>query len=163
VKFIPNAWARLKPVDVVASSGRKLDPKTRRQKGRLSMIKKLLGAVAVAALACAVVPAQAARVGVGCSGENLGKTESTVEGMADGPAKFMAQREIAQAQDAMLKGEMRGCAVHLSRAMDAGALAPSPYGGTTAQGFAQAPAPYQAPYQYATEPQWGGQPAQSGY
>ena len=146
------------------------------------MIKKLLGAVAVAAIALAFVPAQAARVGVGCSGENLGKTEGTVEGMADGPAKFMAQREMAQAQDAWLKGEMRGCAVHLSRAMNAGALAPSPYGGTMSQGFAQAPAPYQAApqgpsqgpsqgqyqapaeAQYQTQPQWGWQqPPQSGY
>jgi hypothetical protein len=90
----------------------------------------------------------------------------------------MAQREIAQAQDALLKGEMRGCAVHLSRAANAGTLAPGPYGGTMGQGFAQAPAPYQAapqgPYggpdqapaeaQYQAQPQWGWQqPPQSGY
>ena len=72
------------------------------------MIKKLLGAVAVAAIACAFVPAQAARVGVGCSGENLGKTEGAVEGMADGPAKGMAQREIAQAQDMRCPSQQGG-------------------------------------------------------
>ena len=138
------------------------------------MIKKLLGAAAVVAIACAFVPAQAAkhtaRVGVGCSGENLGKTEGTVEGMADSPAKFMAQGEMARAQDAMLKGDMKGCSMHLSRAANAGALAPSPY---ATGAIAQAPGPYlapQAPYQapaeaqYQTQPQWGWQqPAPSGY
>ena len=145
------------------------------------MIKKMLGAAAVVAMTCAFVPAHAARAGIGCSGENLGKTEGAVEGMADGPAKFMAQREIAQAQDALLKGEMRGCAVHLSRA-NASTVAQAPYAGTMApgmaQGMAQGPAPYEAapqgPYQgpyeapaeaqYATQPQWGWQQqAPSGY
>ena len=35
------------------------------------------------------------------------------------------QREVAQAQDAMLKGNMGGCAMHLSRAMSAGSMAQS--------------------------------------
>jgi hypothetical protein len=159
VKFIPTAWYGRNPIDVVGPSGPKPDRKNKSAKGRCNMIKTLVGAAAVAAIACAFVPAQAARVGLGCSGDNLGKTEGTVEGMADTPAKFMAQREIAQAQDAMLKGDMRGCSVHLSRAANAGKLAPTPYG-TTTQGFAQAPA--QA--QYPAQPQWGWQqPAQSGY
>jgi hypothetical protein len=148
------------------------------------MIRNLLGAAAVAAVVCAFVPAQAARVGVGCSGENLGKTEGTVEGMADGPAKYMAEREIAQAQDALLKGDMRGCGVHLSRAANAGTLAQPPYAGTMAQGIAPYQAapqgsyqggsyqggsyqggPYQAPAeaQYQAQPQWGWQAPQSGY
>jgi len=112
------------------------------------MVKKLLGAAAMAAIAYAFVPAHAARVGVGCSGEDLAKTEGTVEDMADGPGKFMAQREIAQAQDAMLKGSMSGCAMHLGRAMQAEtqpqASYQTPYSGTLAQQYtdtmAQAPA-----------------------
>ena len=44
-------------------------------------------------------------VGVGCSGDNFAKAEGGVETMADSPAKFMAEREIAQAQDAMLSGQ----------------------------------------------------------
>ena len=43
--------------------------------------------------------------------------------MADSPAKFAAEREIAQAQDAMLSGKMSGCAMHLGRAMRAESVA----------------------------------------
>ncbi len=42
----------------------------------------------------------------GCSGENLSKTESMIETMADGQGKIVAQKEVAQAQDAMLSGKM---------------------------------------------------------
>ena len=84
-----------------------------------NMINKLLGAAAMAAIAFAVVPASAAKM-AGCSGENLGKTESMIETMADGEGKMMAQKEVAQAQDAMLSGKMGACAAHLSKAMHAG-------------------------------------------
>jgi hypothetical protein len=84
-----------------------------------NMINKLLGAAAMAAVAFAVVPASAAKMG-GCSGENLTKTESMIETMADGEGKMVAQKEIAQAQDAMLSGKMGACAAHLSKAMHAG-------------------------------------------
>ena len=83
------------------------------------MSKKLLGAAAMAALILAVQPASAAKMG-GCSGENLTKTESMVETMADGPGKMTAQKEVAQAQDAMLNGKMGACAAHLGKAMHAG-------------------------------------------
>ena len=92
------------------------------------MLRKLLGAATMAATAFAFVPAQAAHVhhavnvGVGCSGDNFAKAEGTVETMADSPAKFMAEREIAQAQDAMLSGKMGACAVHLTKAMHAGMM-----------------------------------------
>jgi hypothetical protein len=85
-----------------------------------NMIKKLLGAAAMAAVAAyAVVPASAAKI-EGCSGGNLTKTESMIETMADGEGKITAQKEVAQAQDAMLGGKMGVCAVHLSKAMHAG-------------------------------------------
>ena len=84
------------------------------------MMNKLLGAAAMAAVAFAIVPASAAKMG-GCSAENLSKTESTIEAMADGAGKIMAQKEVAQAQDAMLSGKMGACAAHLSKAMHAGA------------------------------------------
>jgi hypothetical protein len=82
-----------------------------------NMIKKLLGAAAMAAVAFAVVPAHAAG---GCSGANLTKTETMVENMADGDGKLMAQKEVAAAQDAMLAGKMGACGMHLSKAMHAG-------------------------------------------
>ena len=73
----------------------------------------------MAAVVFAVVPASAAKMG-GCSGANLGKTESMIEAMADGEGKIVAQKEVAQAQDAMLSGKMGACASHLSKAMHVG-------------------------------------------
>ena len=83
------------------------------------MLKKLLGVAAIAAVICAVAPAQAAHMGVGCSGANLAKTESAVEVMADGESKMMAQKEMAAAQDSMLSGKMGACGMHLGKAMHA--------------------------------------------
>ena len=84
------------------------------------MLNKLLAATAIAVLAYAVSPADAARVKAGCSGDNLSKTETTIENMADGEGKIAAQKEIAAAQDAMLSGKMGACASHLSKAMHVG-------------------------------------------
>ena len=47
------------------------------------MIKKLLGAAAMAAIAYAVVPASAAKM-AGCSSENLAKAESSIGGARHG-------------------------------------------------------------------------------
>jgi hypothetical protein len=85
-----------------------------------NMLKKLLGAAAMAAVAFAVVPADAAKMGAGCSSANLSKTESMIEGTADGDGKMMAQKELSAAQDAMLGGKMGACGMHLSKAMHAG-------------------------------------------
>ena len=84
------------------------------------MLNKLLAAAAMAAMAYAVSPADAAEVKAGCSGDNLSKTETMVENMADGEGKIVAQKEIAAAQDSMLSGKMGACASHLSKAMHAG-------------------------------------------
>ena len=73
----------------------------------------------MAAVAFAIVPASAAKVG-GCSADNLSKTESMIEAMADGQGKIVAQKEVALAQDAMLSGKMGACAAHLNKAMQAG-------------------------------------------
>jgi hypothetical protein len=86
-----------------------------------NMIKKVLGAAAMAAVAYAVVPASAAKM-EGCSGGNLSKAESMIEAMADGEGKLAAQKEVAQAQDALLNGKVGVCAVHLSKAMHVGAM-----------------------------------------
>ena len=83
------------------------------------MLKKLLGAAAVAAVAFAVVPAQAAKMGGGCSSANLAKAESTVETMGDGDGKLVAQKEIAAAQEAMLANKWGVCGMHLAKAMHA--------------------------------------------
>jgi hypothetical protein len=108
------------------------------------MLRKLLGAAAMAATAYAFAPAYAAHVhvGVGCSSENLAKTEGGVETMPDGPGRFTAERELAQAQDAMLNGNMSGCAMHLNRAMRA----------------EMAAAPAEPTQQTWSQPNWGWKP-----
>jgi len=81
------------------------------------MFNKLLAAAAMAAIAYAVVPANAAKVSAGCSGPNLAKTEASIEAMADGESKIAAQKEVALAQEAMLNGKMGSCGMHLSKAV----------------------------------------------
>jgi len=85
------------------------------------MINKLLGAAAIAAVIAAVAPASAAGMG-GCSGDNLTKTETAIEAMADGDGKIMAQKEVAMAQTAMLDGKMGACSMHIQHAMRAGMM-----------------------------------------
>lgn len=109
------------------------------------MLKKLIGAAAMAAVAYAVVPASAAKM-AGCSGENLEKTESATEAMADGPGKIAAEKEVEQAQEALLGGKMGACAMHLSRAMRSGTINHASYGATMIQAPVETRA--QAPYQY---------------
>ena len=75
----------------------------------------------MAAVVFAVVPASAAHMG-GCSGNNLMKTETMIETMADGEGKTMAQKEVAMAQTAMLDGKMGNCAMHLHKAMEASTM-----------------------------------------
>jgi hypothetical protein len=86
-----------------------------------NMINKLLGAAATVAAILAVAPASAAKMG-GCSGENLMKTESMIEVMADGPNRMTGQKEIAMAQTAMLDGKMGACAMHLGKALHVGMM-----------------------------------------
>ena len=86
------------------------------------MIKTLIAAATVAAVAYAVAPAQAAprhHSGLGCSGANLGKTEAAVEAMADNEVKFAAEKEVSLAQDAMLNNKWGACGAHLSKAAEA--------------------------------------------
>jgi hypothetical protein len=85
-----------------------------------NMLKKLLGAAAMAAVTFAVVPTHAAKMGGGCGSENFAKTETMIETMADGGGKMMAQKELSAAQDAMLGGKMGACGMHLSKAMHVG-------------------------------------------
>jgi hypothetical protein len=86
-----------------------------------NMLNKLLGAAAMVAVALVVVPAHAAKMGaVGCNGDSQMKAETMVDSMADGDGKFVAQKEIAMAQEAMLSGKTGACGMHLTKAMHAG-------------------------------------------
>ena len=110
----------------------------------------------MAAMIYPTVPASAANV-AGCSGGNLEKTESAVEVMADGPGKIVAQKEIAQAQDALLGGKMGACATHLTRAMHAGSMTQAPYAGTMAQ-VPAAQGPAETTSQAPNQSQWNWKP-----
>lgn len=85
------------------------------------MLNKLLAAAAMAAVLYSTGSASAAKM-AGCSGANLAKTESMIDAMPDSQGKFVAQKEVAMAQTAMLGGKMGECAVHLTRAMQAGTM-----------------------------------------
>lgn len=50
------------------------------------------------------------------------KTETAVEAMADGDAKWVAYKEMTDAQTALLDGKMGMCAVHLTKAMHVGIM-----------------------------------------
>ncbi|WP_280705643.1 hypothetical protein [Bradyrhizobium sp. BR13661] len=90
------------------------------QEKESNIMTKLLGVIAIAAIAFAVAPAQAAKHSMGgCSGANLEKTETAIEGMPDGDSKFVAEKEITAAQDALLNGKMGACGMHLNKAMHA--------------------------------------------
>ena len=90
------------------------------QKKESNIMTKLLGVIAIAAVAFAVAPAQAAKHAMGgCSGANLEKTETAIENMADGDSKWVAEKEITAAQDALLTGKMGVCGAHLNKAMQA--------------------------------------------
>src|SRR6266702_1473512 len=90
------------------------------QEKESNIMTKLLGVIAIAAVAFAVAPAQAAKHAMGgCSPANLEQTETAIENMADGDSKFVAEKEITAAQDALLNGKMGACGMHLNKAMHA--------------------------------------------
>jgi hypothetical protein len=90
--------------------------------GESNMMKRLLGAAAMAAVVFAVAPASAAKMIAGCSGDNLMKVETTVESMPDGDAKMVGFKEITAAQAALLDGHMAACGAHLYRAAHVGMM-----------------------------------------
>ena len=108
----------------------------------------------MAAMIYPTVPASAANV-AGCNGGNLEKTESAVEVMPDGAGKIVAQKEMAQVQDALLAGNMGACAMHLSRAMHPGTMPQALHAGTMAQ------APAETTYRAPTQSQWNWKPIQA--
>jgi hypothetical protein len=85
------------------------------------MIKtNLIAVAAIAMLAFAASPSSAAMMG--CSGANMMKVNNSLGMMADGPSKMMGYKEVSMAQSDMLKGNMRGCAMHTNKAMKMGMM-----------------------------------------
>jgi hypothetical protein len=104
--------------DCPAESGNIAGPVSSQKES--NVMTKLLGVIAIVIAAVAFAPAQAAKHAMGgCSSANLEKAETAVENMADGDSKFVAQKEIAAAQDSLLNGKMAACGAHLDKAMHA--------------------------------------------
>jgi hypothetical protein len=78
------------------------------------MTKFLITAAAFSALA--FTSASAKPMTAGCSGDGMMKMNTTTTAMADGEQKMMIGREIAMANTAMSKGDMRACNMHMMKA-----------------------------------------------
>jgi hypothetical protein len=71
---------------------------------------KLLIVTAAIATAVMVSPAlaQKQKAATACTGENIGKSVTATQSMPDSPKKFAMMKEMAAANTAMSKGDMRG-------------------------------------------------------
>ena len=70
---------------------------------------KLLIITAAIATAVMVSPASAQKQkATACTGENIGKSVTATSAMPDSPKKFAMMKEMAAANTAMSKGDMRG-------------------------------------------------------
>jgi hypothetical protein len=54
-----------------------------------------------------------------CTDASMSKMKSDVMGMAAGEKKDMAMKEMQMAEDMSMKKDMKGCAEHMGKAMDA--------------------------------------------
>ncbi|MET0967675.1 MAG: hypothetical protein ABWY18_00620 [Tardiphaga sp.] len=77
------------------------------------MTKFLITAAAFSALA---ITSASAKPMMGCSGDGMMKVNAMTTTMADGEQKMMMGREIAMANTAMSKGDMRACNMHIVKA-----------------------------------------------
>lgn len=77
------------------------------------MVKTILGA-AILSVALASSPASARSVG--CDAASLTKVGNSLEAMADGPGRAALALEVAAVNDAISKGDMHACAVHIRKA-----------------------------------------------
>ena len=77
------------------------------------MIKTILGA---ALLSAAFVSAPVSAWAAGCDAASLTKVGNALEVMADGPGRAALALEVAAVNDAISKGDMHACAVHIRKA-----------------------------------------------
>ena len=64
--------------------------------------------------ALAFTPASAKMMA--CSGENMGKTNTMISNMPEGPGKMGMSKEMGMANTEMSKGNMRGACMHYMKA-----------------------------------------------
>jgi hypothetical protein len=82
------------------------------------MTKKILGLLALGAIAFATTPASAAKMS--CNSADMQKVNAMMPGMVEGTNKTTMYKEMAATNTAMSKGDMKGCATHLNMAAKAG-------------------------------------------
>jgi hypothetical protein len=81
-------------------------------------MKTLIGVVSLATMLS--FTAASAKM-TACTGENMGKSVNAAAAMPDGPAKFGIMKEMAAANTAMSKADMRGACKSYMRAQKMGA------------------------------------------
>ena len=81
------------------------------------MTKTIAGLLALSVVAFATAPASAKSMS--CSAADVAKVTAMVPTMPEGANKSMANKEMADTNMAMSKGDMRGCAKHLNMAAKA--------------------------------------------
>ena len=81
-------------------------------------MKSMIALAALGGLLLTTAPASASKMS--CNGADLQKVNAMMPAMADGPNKTTMVKEMAAANTAMSKGDMKGCAMHLNMAAKAG-------------------------------------------
>jgi hypothetical protein len=85
--------------------------------------KNLFAAAALSALVFSAAPASAAKMSMGCGGDNMAKVNDMVSALPDtAPNKWGAVKEVAMANTALSESKPGECAVHLSRAAHEGMM-----------------------------------------
>jgi hypothetical protein len=82
------------------------------------MKRMMIAAAMISTLALA--PASAAMMA--CTGENMGKTMTMADGMADGPTKMNLEKEMGMANTDVSQGKMRSACSHYMKAQKMGAM-----------------------------------------
>ena len=82
-------------------------------------MKSTIALAALGGLLLATAPASAAKM-MSCNAADLQKVNAMMPTMVDGTNKNTMVKEMAAANTAMSKGDMKGCATHLNMAAKAG-------------------------------------------
>ncbi len=82
------------------------------------MFKGILGIIAVSAL-LSLAPASAAKM-MKCNSANMMKANEAMDKMPDGEKKSMGMQEMTMAKEMMDKKDMKGCKMHMNKAMKMG-------------------------------------------
>jgi hypothetical protein len=78
------------------------------------MTKILIAAAMVSISALAFTPASAGMMA--CTGDNMGKTLTMADGMADGPTKMGVEKEMGMANTDYSAGKMHSACMHYMKA-----------------------------------------------